>query len=224
MKKAVVLTSGGLDSTTVLALSKSEGFKIYALTFDYGQRHKQELSSAKKVAKYFGVIEHKIIKINLRCFGGSALTDDIRVPQGGKIKHKNIPITYVPARNTIFLSYALAWAEVLKSHDIFIGVNAVDYSGYPDCRSEYIKAYQKMADLATKASVEGETIKIHTPLINMSKAEIIKKGIKLGVDYSITHSCYNPARNGVACSKCDSCLLRQKGFKEAGIRDSIKYS
>lgn len=224
MEKAVVLTSGGLDSTTVLALSKSKGFKIYALTFDYGQRHKQELSSARKVAKYFGVIEHKIIKINLRCFGGSALTDDIKVPQGGKIKRKNIPITYVPARNTIFLSYALAWAEVLKSHDIFIGVNAVDYSGYPDCRSEYIKAYQKMADLATKASVEGETIKIHTPLINMSKAEIIKKGIKLGVDYSITHSCYNPARNGVACGKCDSCLLRQKGFKEAGIRDSIKYS
>lgn len=223
MKKAVVLTSGGLDSTTVLAIAKSNGFKLYALTFDYGQRHKRELLSAKKVAKYFGAAEHKIIKIDLRCFGGSALTDNLKVPQNRNIKAKNIPLTYVPARNTIFLSYALAWAEVLKSHDIFIGVNAIDYSGYPDCRSEYIKAYQKMADLATKESIEGRKIKIHTPLINMSKAEIIKKGIKLGVDYSITHSCYNPSKNGLSCGKCDSCVLRKKGFEEAGITDPARY-
>ncbi len=222
MKKAVVLTSGGLDSTTVLAIAKNKGFKLYALTFDYGQRHRYELSSAIKVAEYFRVVEHKIIKIDLKCFGGSALTDNIEVPQNRKIK-KGIPVTYVPARNTIFLSYALAWAEVLKSRDIFIGVNAIDYSGYPDCRPEYIKAYQKMADLATKIGVEGSPIKINTPLINLSKSEIIKKGIKLGVDYSITHSCYNPARNGLACGKCDSCILREKGFKKAGIKDPARY-
>ncbi|MDD5454162.1 MAG: 7-cyano-7-deazaguanine synthase QueC [Candidatus Ratteibacteria bacterium] len=223
MKKAVILTSGGLDSTTVLAIAKSRGFKIYALTFDYGQRHKRELSNAKKVAKYFKVAEHKILKIDLRCFGGSALTDNIKVPRKKNLKSKKIPSTYVPARNTIFLSYALAWAEVLKSHDIFIGVNAVDYSGYPDCRKEYLKAYQKMADLATKEGIEGKPIKIHSPLINHSKAEIIKKGMKLGVDYSITHSCYNPTANGLACGKCDSCRLRKKGFGEIGLKDPIKY-
>ena len=223
MKKAVVLISGGLDSTTVLAIAESKGFKLYALTFDYGQRHKLELSSAKKVAKHFGVFEHKIIKIDLRSFGGSALTSGMKIPQNRNIRSRNIPPTYVPARNTIFLSYALAWAEVLKAHDIFIGVNAVDYSGYPDCRGEYIRAYQKMADLATKESVEGSAIKIRTPLINMSKAEIIKKGIKLGVDYSVTHSCYNPDRNGSSCGRCDSCLFRRKGFKEAGITDPARY-
>jgi len=223
MKKAVVLASGGLDSTTVLAIVKSKGFKLYALTFDYGQRHKQELSSAKKVAKHFGAVEHKIIKIDLRCFGGSALTSDMKVPRNRNLQSKKIPSTYVPARNTIFLSYALAWAEILKSHDIFIGVNAVDYSGYPDCRGEYIKAYQKMADLATKESVEGKTIKIHTPLINMSKAEIIQKGVKLGVDYSLTHSCYNPSKSGLSCGKCDSCILRKKGFKETGMKDPTEY-
>jgi 7-cyano-7-deazaguanine synthase len=222
-KKAVILLSGGLDSTTVLAIAKSKGFKLYALTLDYGQRHQRELLSAKKAAKYFGAVEHKVIETDLRRFGGSALTDNIKIPQNENPKSKKIPSTYVPARNTIFLSYALAWAEVLKSHDIFIGVNAVDYSGYPDCRPEYIKAYQKMADLATKESVEGKKIKIHTPLINMSKSEIIKKGLKLGVDYSITHSCYNPSRNGIACGICDSCILRRKGFKEAGVKDPAKY-
>ena len=223
MKKAIVLTSGGLDSTTVIAIAKSQGFKLYALTFDYGQRHKYELVSAKKVAKYFGVIEHRVIKIDLRSFGGSALTDDIEVPKNRDIKSRDIPVTYVPARNTIFLSYALAWAEVLKAHDIFIGVSAIDYSGYPDCRPEYIRAYQKMANLATRESVEGRPIKIHTPLINVSKAEIIKKGIELGVDYSITHSCYSPTRNGSSCGRCDSCILRKKGFKEAGVKDPTKY-
>ena len=223
MKKAVVLLSGGLDSTTVLAIAKAKGFKLYALTFDYGQRHKKELTSAKKTAKSFGVVEHKIIKIDLRSFGGSALTGNIKIPKNRNKKSEGVPSTYVPARNTIFLSYALAWAEVLKARDIFIGVNAVDYSGYPDCRAEYIGAYQRMANLATKESIEGKPIKINTPLINMSKAEIILKGIKLGVDYSITHSCYNPDRNGLACGRCDSCLLRKKGFREAGMKDPVQY-
>ncbi len=224
MKKAVVLTSGGLDSTTVLAIAKSKGFKLYALTFDYGQRHKKELLSAKKAARYFDAAKHKIIKIDLRCFGGSALTGDMKVPRNRNLKSKKIPSTYVPARNTIFLSYALAWAEVLKSHDIFIGVNAIDYSGYPDCRADYINAYQKMADLATREAVEGRSIKIHTPLINLSKAEIIKRGIQLKVNYSITHSCYNSAKDGLACGKCDSCILRKNGFQEAGIKDPTNYS
>ena len=224
MKKAIVLISGGIDSTTMTAIVKNRGFKLYALSFDYGQRHRYELLSAKKVAKYFGAVEHRIIKIDLKSFGGSALTGDIDVPKNRNInpKSKDIPVTYVPARNTIFLSYALAWAEVLKVHNIFIGVNAIDYSGYPDCRPEYIKAYQKMADLATKEGVEGRLIKIRTPLVNMNKAEIIKKGIELGVDYLITHSCYNPT-DGLACGRCDSCLLRKKGFKEAGERDPTKY-
>jgi 7-cyano-7-deazaguanine synthase len=226
MKKAVVLISGGIDSTTVTAIAKSQGFRLYALSFDYGQRHQDELLSAKKVAKYFGVVEHKIIKIDLKSFGGSALTDDMDVPQNRNIEpiSKDIPVTYVPARNTIFLSYALAWAEVLKAHDIFIGVSAVDYSGYPDCRPEYIEAYQKMADLATREGVEGRPIKIHTPLIKMGKGEIIRKGIELGVDYSITHSCYSPTPEGLACGRCDSCLLRKKGFKEADLEDPAKYS
>ncbi len=226
MKKTIVLTSGGIDSTTVTAITKSQGFRLYALSFDYGQRHRYELLSAKKVAKYFGAVEHKIIKIDLKSFGGSALTDDMDVPQNRNIEpiSKDIPVTYVPARNTIFLSYALAWAEVLKAHDIFIGVNAIDYSGYPDCRPEYIEAYQKMADLATREGVEGRPIKIHTPLIKMGKGEIIRKGIELGVDYSITHSCYSPTPEGLACGRCDSCLLRKKGFKEADLEDPAKYS
>ncbi len=226
MKKAIVLISGGIDSTTVTAITKSQGFRLYALSFDYGQRHQYELLSAKKVAKYFGAVEHKIIKIDLKSFGGSALTDDMDVTQNRNIEpiSKDIPVTYVPARNTIFLSYALAWAEVLKAHDIFIGVSAVDYSGYPDCRPEYIEAYQKMADLATREGVEGRPIKIHTPLIKMGKGEIIRKGIELGVDYSITHSCYSPTPEGLACGRCDSCLLRKKGFKEADLEDPAKYS
>jgi 7-cyano-7-deazaguanine synthase len=226
MKRAVILLSGGIDSATVMAIAKTKGFGLYALSFDYGQKHKYELLSARKVAKYFEAVEHRIMKIDLKCFGGSALTDDnIDIPRNRNIESasKNIPSTYVPARNTIFLSYALAWAEVLASHDIFIGVNAIDYSGYPDCRPEYIQAYQRMADLAIKETVEGGSIKIHTPLINMTKSEIIKKGTNLGVDYTITHSCYNPTKDGRACGRCDSCILRKKGFKEAGIEDPTKY-
>lgn len=224
MKKAIVLISGGIDSTTMTAIARNQGFELYALSFDYGQRHRYELLSAKKVARHFGAVEHRIIKIDLKSFGGSALTGNIDVPKNRNINpgSKDIPVTYVPARNTIFLSYALAWAEVLKARDIFIGVNAIDYSGYPDCRPEYIEAYQKMADLATKEGVEGRSIKIHTPLINLNKAEIIKKGIELSVDYSITSSCYDLA-DGLACGRCDSCLLRKKGFKEADVTDPTKY-
>ncbi len=225
MKKAVILLSGGLDSTTVLAYAKDKGFNIYALSFDYGQRHSFELKACKKVAKFFNIKEHKILKIDLRIFGKSALTDNIKVPKmrgrsqfcNSARKSFQIPVTYVPARNTIFLSYALAWAEVLNCNDIFIGVNCLDYSGYPDCRPEYVKAFEKMANLATKAGVSGSKIKIHAPFINMTKAEIIKIGTALGVDYSITHSCYDPLPDGTACGKCDSCILRQKGFKEAGF-------
>jgi len=227
MKKcAVVLTSGGVDSTTVLALAKAQGFDLYCLSFDYGQRHIFELESAKKVSEFFRVVEHKVIKIDMRTFGGSALTADIDVPSNRDEKDlaKEIPVTYVPARNTIFLSYALAWAEVLKVHDIFIGVNAIDYSGYPDCRPEYITAFQEMANLATKEAVEGRLMAIHTPLMNMTKCDIIKKGVELGVDYSITHSCYNPNQDGLACGKCDSCILRRKGFIEAGVEDPTKYA
>lgn len=226
MKKgAVVLTSGGVDSTTILAIAKSQDFDLYCLSFDYGQRHIFELESAKKVSEFFNVTEHKVIKIDLRTFGGSALTDDISVPlhRNAEDMAREIPVTYVPARNTIFLSYALAWAEVLKVHDIFIGVNAIDYSGYPDCRPEFIKAFQQMANLATKESVEGKTLTIHAPLIDMTKSAIIKKGVELGVDYSITHSCYNPNESGLACGECDSCLLRRKGFMEAGIKDPTRY-
>lgn len=226
VKKAVSLLSGGLDSTTTLAMAKSLGFEVYALTFRYGQRHVKEIECAKNAGKIFKVAQHIIADIDLRIFGGSALTSDIDVPKSRSTKEieNGIPITYVPARNTIFLSFALAWAEVLKSSDIFIGVNVIDYSGYPDCRPEYIEAYRKMANLATKEAVEGRAdIKIHTPLINLSKAEIIQKGISLGVDYSITLSCYDPGKNGEACGTCDSCLLRKKGFLEAGVPDPTLY-
>jgi len=225
-KKAVVLLSGGLDSTTTLAIAKSEGFECYAISFRYGQRHEFELNRAKLIAKEFGVADHIIVDIDLRAFGGSALTNDIDVPKRNSLNEigNEIPVTYVPARNTIFLSFALAYAETLEADTIFIGVNALDYSGYPDCRPEYIEAYQRMANLAIKASVEGKiSIKIRTPLINLTKAEIIKKGVKLGVDYSLTHSCYDPDESGRACGKCDSCLLRKKGFKEAGIPDPTEY-
>ena len=225
-KKAVVLSSGGLDSTTVMAIAKHDGYLIYSLSFSYGQRHKIELEAAKKVADKIGVEKHLVINLDLNKIGRSALTDSIDVPKNRDDKEisANIPVTYVPARNTIFLSYALAWAEVIGSSDIFIGVNAIDYSGYPDCRPEYIEAFEKMANLATKAGVEGLTrIKINTPLLNMSKAQIIKNGIELGVDYSLTHSCYDPNPEGVACGRCDSCILRKKGFKEAGLKDPIKH-
>ena len=225
-KKAIVLSSGGVDSMTAMAIAKSEGYDIYSLSFRYGQRHSLELEAAKKIAILIGAKKHLIINIDLRVFGGSALTDDIEVPKNRAESEmqKDIPITYVPARNTIFLSYALAWAEVLGVSDIFIGVNAIDYSGYPDCRPEYIAAFENMAKLATKAGVEGKTmIRIRTPLIHMSKADIIRRGIELGVDYSITHSCYDPSPAGKACGHCDSCLLRKKGFREAGIPDPTMY-
>lgn len=222
-KAAVVLLSGGLDSTTLLAMAREEGYGLYALTFRYGQRHHQELAAAKKVTEAFPVREHRVVEIDLRAFGGSALTDNIDVPKTGTLS-ADIPVTYVPARNTIFLSYALAWAEVLGIGDIFIGVNAVDYSGYPDCRPEFIAAYEKMANLATKAAVEGKTpISIWTPLMYLSKGEIIRKGLSLGVDYGLTHTCYDPAPDGLACGFCDSCRLRIKGFAEAGLVDPLPY-
>jgi 7-cyano-7-deazaguanine synthase len=221
----VVLLSGGLDSATVLAIARSEGYQCYALSFSYGQRHAWELEAAKHVAASLGAIEHRTANIDLRAFGGSALTAEIDVPKGrepGEMAH-GIPVTYVPARNTIFLSFALAWAEVLESSDIFIGVNALDYSGYPDCRPEFIEAYEKMANLATKAGVEGrQRLKIHTPLIAMTKAQIIAKGIELGVDYALTSSCYDPSSTGVPCGQCDSCLLREKGFHDAGVEDPLR--
>jgi 7-cyano-7-deazaguanine synthase len=225
-KKAVVLSSGGIDSTTAMAMAKHEGFKIFSLSFFYGQRHAFELEAAQKVANAIGVTEHLVINIDLKQIGGSSLTDDMDVPKDRDEQEmsREIPATYVPARNTIFLSFALAWAEVLKSSDIFIGVNAIDYSGYPDCRPEYIDAFEKMANLATKAGVEGTTkIKIRTPLIRLTKAEIIQKGIELGVDYALTHSCYDPSPQGLACGRCDSCQLRKKGFKEAGVSDPTRY-
>ena len=225
-KKAVVLTSGGLDSTTVLAMARSQGYRLYSLSFAYGQRHDFELMAAKRVAAAMGVERHLITRIDLTPIGGSALTDDIPVPKARDEAHMatEIPVTYVPARNTIFLSYALAWAEVLSAWDIFIGVNAVDYSGYPDCRPEYIHAFEKMANLATKAGVENRTrLTVQTPLIKLTKAEIINIGNSLGVDYSITHSCYDPSPEGLACGKCDSCIFRKKGFAESGIPDPTKY-
>lgn len=223
MKKAVILYSGGLDSTTCLAMARAEGFEIYALSFSYGQRHSFELDRAREYAPQVGVVEHRVVDIDLRQFGGSALTTDIEVPKGRPIDDA-IPITYVPARNTIFLSYALAWAEVLGAFDIYIGVNALDYSGYPDCRPEYIAAYEKMANLATKAGVEQSGLKIHTPLINLTKAQIIGQGLELGVDYRLTHSCYDPLSDGRACGHCDSCQLRLKGFREVGSPDPIEYA
>jgi 7-cyano-7-deazaguanine synthase len=225
-KKAVVLLSGGLDSSTVLAIAKRQGFQTYALSFDYGQRHRWELEAAKRVAQSQGANEHTIATIDLRIFGGSALTADIDVPKGRDVDEmsQGIPITYVPARNTIFLSFALAWAEVLGSSDIFLGVNVLDYSGYPDCRPEFIEAFERMANLATKAGVEGrQALKIHTPLITLSKAEIIRSGLELGVDYSVTSSCYDPAPNGEPCGRCDSCLLRLKGFRDNGVDDPLQY-
>lgn len=225
-KRAVVLLSGGLDSTTVLAIAKHEGYETYALSFDYGQHHRVELESAETVARSLGATKHVVAKIDLRLFGGSALTSDVPVPKNRSIDEMggNIPITYVPARNTVFLSFALAWAEVLKTGDIFIGVNALDYSGYPDCRPEFIHAYETMANLATKSGTEGATnCKIHTPLIALSKAQIIQRGLELGVDYSVTSSCYDPSPSREACGECDSCLLRLKGFANAGSVDPIVY-
>jgi len=226
-RKAVVLLSGGLDSTTALAIAKSQEFRLFALSFSYGQRHEIELESAARVAKSLDAETHLIADIDLRAIGGSALTGDLEVPKERSDAEMStgIPITYVPARNTIFLSFALAWAEVLCAQDIFIGVNALDYSGYPDCRPEYIEAFEKMAGLATKAGVEGRMrIKIHTPLIAMTKGQIIKTGLLLGVDYSLTHSCYDPSAEGLACGRCDSCGLRLKGFAEAGLRDPLCYA
>ena len=225
-KHAVVLLSGGLDSATTLAIAREQGYELYALSFSYGQRHIVELEAAKRVAASIGVAAHRIAQIDLRVFGGSALTGDFDVPKGrdaDQMSH-GIPITYVPARNTIFLAFALAWAEVLGSSDIFIGVNALDYSGYPDCRPEFTEAFERMANLATKAGVEDrQSLKIHTPLIALTKAEIIRKGIALGVDYGLTSSCYDPGAKGEPCGECDSCLLRQKGFRENGIEDPVRY-
>jgi 7-cyano-7-deazaguanine synthase len=224
---AVVLLSGGLDSATVLAIAKAEGHDVYALSFAYGQRHSWELECARVVARAGGAKEHRTASIDLRAFGGSALTAEIDVPKGRSPEEMSgeIPITYVPARNTIFLSFALAWAEVLGSSDIFIGVNALDYSGYPDCRPEFIEAYERLANLATKAGVEGrQSLRIHTPLIALTKAEIIRKGLELGVDYGLTSSCYDPSPTGLPCGGCDSCVLRQKGFRENGLTDPLRYA
>jgi len=226
MKGAVVLLSGGMDSTTMLAIAIAEGYETYALSFDYGQSHQIETEAARRVAKSLGAKEHRIAKIDLRVFGGSALTDNVAVPKQRSETEiaQGIPVTYVPARNTIFLAYALAWAEVLHADDIFIGVNGIDYSGYPDCRPEFIEAFENLANVGTKAGAEGRRFWIHTPLIKLSKAEIIRKAVELGVDLSLTHSCYDPTREGFACGECDSCLLRLKGFREAGIRDPIRYA
>jgi len=222
MKPAVCLLSGGLDSATCLAYARRDGFACHALTVDYGQRHRVELESARRVAASLGVVKHLIVPIDLRAFGGSALTDDLDVPKTGL--SDGIPITYVPARNTVFLSLALAWAEVLCCSDIVIGINAVDYSGYPDCRPEFIEAFEKMTQVATKAGVEGRTkIRIHTPLVFLSKAEIVKLAEELGVDFQLTHSCYDPDASGRPCGLCDSCRLRLKGFREAGIHDPLPY-
>ena len=223
-KKAIVLLSGGLDSATCLAIAKDNGFECFGISFDYGQRHNVELEASKNLSKYFGITEHKIIRLDMRNLGGSALTADIEVPKADTAEEisDGIPVTYVPARNTIFLSYALGWAEILNCSDIFIGVNALDYSGYPDCRPEFIESFQHMANLATKTSVtEGPLLRINTPLIDMTKAQIIIKGMQLGVDYALTSSCYDPSDEGRPCGRCDSCLLRAKGFAEAGIPDPV---
>lgn len=224
VRRAVVLLSGGLDSATALAVARDEGFESYALSFDYGQRHDRELESARRVADALGAKQHLVLRLDLRAIGGSALTADIPVPKSRSESEMaaGIPVTYVPARNTIFLSHALAWAEVLESSDIFIGVNALDYSGYPDCRPEYIEAFEHMANLATRAGVEGTMrLRIHTPLIDLSKAQIVRLGTDLGVDFGLTWSCYEPRPDGRACGRCDSCLLRRKGFSESGLADPV---
>lgn len=222
--KAVILLSGGLDSTTCLAIAKNQGFDLNALTLNYGQRHDFELKSAQKIVDHFKIKNHSVVNINLAQFGGSALTDEIDVPKDrSESEMTDIPITYVPARNTVFLSLALAWAETINAFNIFIGVNVLDYSGYPDCRPEYIAAFEKTANLATKAGVSGERFKIHTPLINMKKSEIILNGLKLGLDYSLTSSCYDPLKNGTPCGHCDACILRLKGFQEADAIDPLSY-
>ena len=224
-RRAVVLLSGGLDSATTLAVARNEGFEAYAMSFAYGQRQAVELDAARRVAAWLGVQEHRVIPIDLRSFGGSALTDTIAVPKNRSNRQMShdIPVTYVPARNTIFLSYALAWAEVLGSFDIFVGVNAVDYSGYPDCRPEFVAAFEKLANLATKAGIEGDSpFRIHTPLIDLKKAQIIQRGIELGVNFADTHSCYDPVGD-LACGKCDSCQLRARGFTAAGVKDPTRY-
>jgi 7-cyano-7-deazaguanine synthase len=224
--KAIVLSSGGLDSTTAMAIARQEGYELYSLSFRYGQRHAVELEAAERVAKALGAKEHLVMDVDLATIGGSALTDDLEVPKARTDEEirKGVPVTYVPARNTIFLSYALAWAEVVGASDIFLGVNAIDYSGYPDCRPEYIKAFEHLANLATKAGTGGgKSIRIRAPLMEMTKAEIIRKGVELGVDYAMTHSCYDPSANGKACGYCDSCLLRKKGFREAGVADPTDY-
>lgn len=223
--KAVVLVSGGLDSTTTLAIAQQQDFDVCGLTFHYGQRHDVEIAAARRVAEAFQLTTHIVVDIDLRSIGGSALTDDIDVPKNNSEDEigSEIPVTYVPARNTIFLSFALAWAEVLQCNDIFIGVNALDYSGYPDCRPEYIAAFQEMANRATKRTVEGQPLTIHTPLIHWSKSEIIQRGLEYGVDYGITASCYDPSAAGLACGHCDACLLRIKGFAENGMTDPVQY-
>ena len=226
MKRAVVLLSGGIDSTTTLAIAITEAYEAYALSFDYGQRHRIETEAARRIADSLGAKEHHVAKIDLRIFGGSALTDNVDVPKKRsetKIAH-GIPVTYVPARNTIFLACALAWAEVIPASDIFLGVNAIDYSGYPDCRPEFIEAFENLANLGTKAGVEDRRFHIHTPLIKLSKAEIIRKAVEVDVDLSLTHSCYDPSPEGLACGECDACLLRLKGFHEAGLKDPIRYA
>jgi 7-cyano-7-deazaguanine synthase len=226
MKRAIVLVSGGIDSATTLAICIREDFEAYALSFDYGQRHRNEVDAAQSVARALGAREHRIAQIDLRIFGGSALTDEIAVPKGrssGEMS-RGIPATYVPARNTVFLAYALAWAEVLHARDIFIGVNAIDYSGYPDCRPQFIAAFEKLASVATKAGSEGAHFHIHAPLISMSKAEIIRKGNELGIDFSHTRSCYDPTPEGLACGECDACQLRLQGFRKAGLSDPIAYA
>jgi 7-cyano-7-deazaguanine synthase len=221
--RAVVLVSGGIDSTTTLALARQSGFSVYALTFDYGQRHRCELDAARRVVSILGAEQHLVAAIDLRAIGGSALTSDLEVPKE-RVFSKEIPVTYVPARNTIFLSVALGWCEVLQAADIFIGANAVDYSGYPDCRPEFLEAFERLAQLATRAGVEGsQHYRVHAPLLHMSKAEIIRAGVTAGIDFSITHSCYDPAPGGLACGRCDSCILRKKGFAESGVPDPTRY-
>jgi len=226
MKRAVVLLSGGLDSTTTMAIAIAQGYEAYALSFDYGQRHQIEIDAASRIAESLGAKEHRVAKIDMRMFGGSALTDNVGVPKNRSETEiaDGIPVTYVPARNTVFLAYALGWAEIIPAADIFIGVNAIDYGGYPDCRPEFIEAFETLANLGTKAGVEGRRFQIHAPFIKFSKAEIVRKALELDVDLSLTRTCYDPSPTGLACGECDSCLLRLKGFREAGIEDPIRYA